>query len=186
MFKQLLLLLTIGIVLGGCSVAPQQGAQAVSSGHVTIAQQSSLLSSGDSTPKAGDVAPDFQFTLPDGTTTKLSDLHGKKVLLNFWATWCGPCQAEMPALERAHQQHGSDVTIIGVNKDEDVDTIRTFIKDVPVSFPLVLDPDSVITYGYGVHNLPMSFFINTDGTINEVKLGGMDDDYIAQQLGALK
>ena len=179
------------VMLVGCSTAPQQTAQAVSSGQVTIARQVKLLSDDGNIPKADDVAPDFQFTLPDGTTTKLSDLRGKKVLLNFWATWCGPCQVEMPALEQAYQQQGSNLVVLGMNREgvgeiPTIDAIKSFTRDVKVTFPILLDLDSTVADRYGVHNLPMSFFINTDGTINNVQLGGMDNEIIAQQLDALK
>lgn len=191
MVKQLLLLLMIAIVLGGCGTAPQQTAQAISSGHAVVAQPARLLDGGGNIPKAGDAAPDFQFSMPDGTPTKLSDLHGKKVILNFWATWCGPCQMEMPALEQAHQQHSSDLVVLGMNREgvgeqPTLDAIQSFTKDVRVTFPILLDLDSTIADRYGVHNLPMSFFINTDGTISNVHLGGMDYDFIRQQVDQLK
>lgn len=191
MVKQLLLLLLIAIVLGGCGTGPQQTAQAISSGHAVVAQPARLLDGGGNIPRAGDVAPDFQFSMPDGTPTKLSDLHGKKVILNFWATWCGPCQMEMPALEQAHQQHSSDLVVLGMNREgvgeqPTLDAIQSFTKDVRVTFPILLDLDSTIADRYGVHNLPMSFFINTDGTISNVHLGGMDYDFIRQQVDQLK
>lgn len=174
------------IMLAACGTSPQPAAQIVAPGQAVIAQQSQLLDDGDAIPQAGEVAPDFRFTLPDGTTTKLNELRGKKVLINFWATWCGPCQEEMPDLQQAHEQAGDDLVIIGVNKAEDAAAVASFVKDVPVTFPLVLDPDSDIAYRYGARNLPMSFFVNTDGTINMVKLGIMDEAFIEQQVQALK
>lgn len=190
MFKHILLLFMIVIVLGGCSTAPQQTAQAVSSGEAVAAQPAKLLSGDGDIPKAGDVAPDFQFTMPDGTNTKLSALHGKKVILNFWATWCGPCQMEMPALEQAHQ-HSNNLVVLGMNREgvgvqPTIDAVQSFTKDVRVTFPIMLDLDSAIADRYGVHNLPMSFFINTDGTISNIHLGGMDYDFISQQVDQLK
>ena len=92
-------------------------------GTSLIAAESRLLDSADQAvvPRQGDAAPDFEYTLGDGTTHKLSDLRGKKVVINFWATWCEPCRVEMPDLQKVSQESGDQVAVLGVNWREGAD-----------------------------------------------------------------
>jgi len=152
-----------------------------------IATNAKLLDTGSPVlPQVGEVAPDFQFTMPDGTTQKLSDLHGKKVVLNFWATWCEPCREEMPDLDKAYQKYADDVVVLAVNKAEKVERIAKFNGEVPVGFTLIADPQGDVSTRYFTVNVPLTFFINTDGTIGSRELKVMTYTTIERNITALR
>jgi peroxiredoxin len=126
-------------------------------------------------PQAGFLAPDFSLTTLDGQTITLSDLRGKVVLLNFWAAWCPPCKAEMPAIERTYQDfkvQGFVVLAVDSTVQDSVEAARIFIAENGLSFPVPLDETGEVTRLYRVQSLPTSFFIGADGVIREVVIGG--------------
>lgn len=126
-------------------------------------------------PAVGHPAPDFTTTLLDGSPLTLSGLQGTPVVLNFWATWCGPCRAEMPALQQAAQRYAGNVTILGVNEAEDVATITPFVQELGISFPIALDAKQTIGADlYAVSGLPTTFFIDGSGEIRRVWMGEMN------------
>jgi peroxiredoxin len=136
-------------------------------------------------PKAGFLAPDFTLTTTDGETVTLSALRGKPVIVNFWATWCPPCRAEMPAFEQVWQRFNrGDVMILGVNQGENATAVVQFARDyVGTSFPLLLDTRTEVGARYGIRALPTTFFIDADGRIQDVKVGGPLD--VATILGGI-
>lgn len=126
-------------------------------------------------PAVGHPAPAFATTLLDGSQVALADLAGTPVVLNFWATWCGPCRNEMPALERAAQRYAGHVTLIGVNEAEDAATIAPFVDEFGISFPIALDTEQKIGADlYEVSGLPTTFFIDGSGIIRKVWMGEMN------------
>jgi peroxiredoxin len=137
-------------------------------------------------PQVGQIAPDFQYTMPDGSTHLLSQLHGKKVLINFWATWCGPCRSEMPDLQKALGETGDSVVVLGVNKAQELKELAPFADELRISFPLIANPAGDIAGRYGAQNLPTSYFINSDGTIGLKKTGVMNYTFIKTHLDQLK
>ena len=153
-----------------------------------IAAESRLLddSNTGAMPNVGDTAPDFEYTVSDGTTHRLSELRGKRVLLNFWATWCEPCRAEMPDLQRAANDYGGSVVILGVNKLEPVAVIPPFADELQIRFPLIVNTKGDISNRYGARNIPTSFFINTDGTVGFRQIGVMNYGFMKQHLDQLK
>jgi thiol-disulfide isomerase/thioredoxin len=115
----------------------------------------------------GNVAPDFELPALDGTKLKLSDLHGKAVLLNFWATYCGPCKIEMPWFVELQKQYGPEgFQIVGVAMDDaSTEDIAKFAKEMGVNYPILLGQESVgQSYG-GVSVLPTTFFLDRDGRL---------------------
>jgi len=129
----------------------------------------------------GFFAPDFTLKTLDGESVTLSDLRGKVVLLNFWATWCPPCKAEMPAFQRAYTDYAAeDFVILAVNatQQDSVEGVVEFIAEFGLSFPVVLDTAGEANRFYQVQSLPTSFFIDRDGVISEVVIG----DSIAEAL----
>jgi thiol-disulfide isomerase/thioredoxin len=113
----------------------------------------------------GQAAPDFDLQTLDGKNTKLSDFRGKAVLLNFWATWCGPCKIEMPWFVELQKQYGPQgLQVVGVAMDDSsTEDIAKFVKDMEVNYPILLGKESVgQSYG-GVGVLPTTYFIGRDG-----------------------
>jgi peroxiredoxin len=182
--------LACSVWLAACSgtAQPPAALPRTTDGAALIAVESRILdtSRATDTPQVGDLAPDFQFSFADGTQMKLSGLRGKKVILNFWATWCGPCREEMPDLQRALQSGGDQLAVIGVNKVEQVDAITSFANELKLTFPLVANPRGDIPDRYRVTGLPVSYFINRDGTIGARQIGVMNFDTIQQKLGQLQ
>ena len=114
----------------------------------------------------GAMAPDFTLPSLDGRSVRLSDLRGKAVVLNFWATWCGPCKIEMPWLNEFHQQYGPQgVQVIGVSMDEDRNKVGPFIKEMGVEYTILHGTEQVGEAYGGVQYLPATFYIDRDGKI---------------------
>jgi thiol-disulfide isomerase/thioredoxin len=184
-----LLILVMALVLAACGAGESATPAAPqAAGPAVIAAESRLLDSSGGTgmPNVGEVAPNFEYTLSDGTRHQLSDLHGKKVLLNFWATWCEPCRAEMPDLQQVLANYGDSVIVLGVNKLETAAVIPPFAEELGVSFPLIVNTDGAIANRYGAKNIPSSFFINTDGTIGARRIGVMTYGFMKSQIDQLK
>jgi peroxiredoxin len=119
------------------------------------------------------IAPDFSLDTLDGKTMRLSDLRGKAVLLNFWATWCGPCKIEMPWFVDLQNQYGSQgLQIVGVAMDDgSKEDIAKFAKDMGVNYPILIGKESVGDQYGGVPALPESFLITRDGKIVDKIIG---------------
>lgn len=131
-------------------------------------------------------AQDFTITDLDGNEVSLSDFRGKKVFLNFWATWCPPCKAEMPEIEKVYQEtKDSDLVILAVEIGEPLDTVKTFIEDNKYNFKVLLDSDKDIATTYGISAIPTSFFIDEDGNIISKRVGGMTYDEMKEYIDAL-
>lgn len=185
-------LLVISVALAACGSiggAAPAGERAVApvGGEPSIAAESRVLDAGErGLPEVGKPAPDFEYTRADGSTVRLSDLRGKKVIINFWATWCLPCREEMPDLQQVYEDHAGEVVIIGVNRLEAVDVIAPFAEEVDVTFDLVANPAGDIADRYGTVNLPTTYFIHSDGTVALRKIGVMDYAFITEQVAQLQ
>jgi cytochrome c biogenesis protein CcmG, thiol:disulfide interchange protein DsbE len=130
-------------------------------------------------------APDFALEGLDGKTLRLADLRGKVVLLNFWATWCPPCKAEMPDLNALQREYGAaqDFVVVGVNVEEDAATVKPFVEKNGLSFPIVLDRDSRITTQlFGVRPLPTTFIIDREGYIRDAWNGQISREAMLARL----
>ncbi|MVX63674.1 redoxin domain-containing protein [Clostridium chromiireducens] len=122
-------------------------------------------------------AIDFKLKDLNGNELSLSDLKGKKVFLNFWATWCPPCKAEMPEIEKLYQEtKDSDLVIVAVEIGEPLDTVKSFIDSNKYNFKVLLDPDQTVATKYNITSIPTSYFIDTDGNIVSKHVGGMNID----------
>lgn len=183
------LLLLLVLLLAACSSTATEPArpQPVAADAITVVTESRLLGEpAGERLQVGDMAPDFAYTLPDGTTRQLSDLRGQPVLINFWATWCAPCTIEMPDLEQAAQRLSDEgLVVLGINHSEPVELIPPFAQEIGVTFPLIADPEGNIVNGFAVINLPTSFFIAADGTVGFVQVGLMDFDFIRERVREL-
>lgn len=130
-------------------------------------------------------APDFTLQTADGATVRLSDLRGTVVLLNFWATWCPPCKAEMPDLNALHQRHGAEhqFMVLGINMQEDPADVTAFAGQRQLAFPLLLDPDGAVSAGrYAIRSLPTSLIIDREGNIRDSWMGQISREAMEARL----
>ncbi|MFW2488075.1 TlpA family protein disulfide reductase [Clostridium chromiireducens] len=131
-------------------------------------------------------AIDFKLKDLSGNELSLSDLKGKKVFLNFWATWCPPCKAEMPEIEKLYQEtKDSDLVIIAVEIGEPLDTVKPFIENNKYNFKVLLDPDQSVATKYSISSIPTSYFIDEEGNIVSKHVGGMNIDQMKAYIKTL-
>ena len=132
--------------------------------------------------ETGNKAPDLQLQTLTGDTVKLSDFHGKRVMINFWATWCPPCRAEMPDMEKLYRN--KDIVILAVNltnKEKGMGGIEKFVKDYKLTFPVLLDKNSDIANLYEIKPIPTSYMIDSNGIIRYKVMGAMNYDLMVQE-----
>ncbi|MFN8446312.1 MAG: TlpA disulfide reductase family protein [Caldilineaceae bacterium] len=137
-------------------------------------------------PVVGYPAPDFRLKSLQDENFALSDLRGKPVVLNFWATWCGPCRNEMPALQKASEKYAGDVAIIGVDQSEPPETVRQFIHELGVNFDILLDANNDAATAFDVTLMPTTYFIDAQGIIRGVHLGEMNSITLAENIAAIR
>ena len=134
--------------------------------------------------KKGDIAPDIMMTNLAGEEVKLSDYLGKKVVLNFWATWCPPCRAEMPHMQTYYDEHKEkqNVEIIGFNmtfSGDSIEKVEQFVSSYKLTFPIYTTFDDSILNQYGVLTMPSTYFIDEEGRIHGKVIGPLDEDSLA-------
>jgi peroxiredoxin len=123
-------------------------------------------------PEVGKTAPDFELDTLDGQTVALSQLKGQPVLLNFWATWCGPCTHEMPFLQQVYQDWPEEeLVLLAVNIGESSSQVAQFMQSQGFSFPVLLDRSGNTAQKYNIIGIPTTFFIDSKGVIREIKIG---------------
>ena len=172
----LTLLLTVTLLLAGC----QSGNNAGNTGAAND-NSSNENTAGDTADVSGPIAKgdayrDFTATLTDGSEFTLSDHEGKVILLNFWATWCGPCVGEMPAFEKLQETYGEDLVLVAVNSGEDEETVTSFLEENGYTFPVVLDPEYAVAMLYPIDAIPYTVIIGTDGKVAVTQVGAGDAD----------
>jgi len=124
----------------------------------------------------GDPCRDFTASLADGGSFTLSEQEGKAVLLNFWATWCGPCVGEMPAFPRLIEKYGDKLCLVAVNCSEEATAVKKFLSDNGYTFPVVLDPEGEVAALYPSDGIPYTLIIAPDGTVSHIAVGAGDAD----------
>lgn len=131
----------------------------------------------------GDLAPDFELETLDGDTVRLSDFRGKRVMLNFWATWCPPCRAEMPDMQRFHED--KDVVILAVNltdtPNESIEKVEDFIDEFGITFRALLDTETAVANLYQIQPIPTNYLIDSEGFIHNKAFGALNYDIMVQE-----
>ena len=163
---------------GGVEAEPGMG---------VVALADSLNPTGEApAAEVGRAAPAFRLRSLDGSATELTDYRGNYVLLNFWASWCGPCRGETPALQAFFEDRSPALVVVGVNQQETAEEARAFTDQFDVTYPIVLDADGQVSGAYRVSTgLPVSFLIDPEGVIRRVHLGALTDsdlDELAAEL----
>ncbi|TME27530.1 MAG: TlpA family protein disulfide reductase [Chloroflexi bacterium] len=125
--------------------------------------------------RIGAIAPDFEWNAPNGKTLSLSDLRGKTVVINFWATWCKPCREEMPALQRTAASE-ADVVVLEVDLAEDGAKVRSFVDSLGLDrLEPLLDTDTKTALRYGAISLPTTFFVDRSGVVRHLRIGQLTE-----------
>lgn len=134
-------------------------------------------------------APDFTVQSMDGKTVKLSDYFGKPIVINFWATWCGPCETELPAFDAAYREYGDEVVFLMVNLTDGyrdtVDSVKEFVSDSGYSFPVYFDTTYSGAEAYSVYSIPLTVMIDKTGAIYQRHLGTMSEAMLNDYIEAL-
>ena len=172
--------LVVVIAIGAFALFGQQiGAETPKSANETLPPR----------PAKGHPAPEFTLVNLEGEEVRLEDFRGQPVILNFWASWCGPCRLEMPHLQAAYEEYGSDgVVILGVNltkRESRMDDVTAFVDEFDLTFPIVLDDDGDVATIYEVHGQPTSVFIDKNGVVNTVFYGPVNEEFISARIQEL-
>jgi len=156
----------------------------------TVAVLSTTPPSGDATvdgnppaPRIGRLAPDFTITEADKSTSKLSDYRGKIVVLNFWASWCGPCKLEIPDLEAFYKEYKDQgVVVLAVGWRDTPSALSKFASDRGLTFKILADVGDGVGNKYGLTGVPTTFFIDKTGVIREMQIGAMNKAIMVAKL----
>lgn len=171
----------VGFAIWFLEVRGDGGGIEAEAGLGIVALADSLNPTGEApAAEVGRAAPAFRLRTPDGPATELTEYRGRYVLLNFWASWCGPCRGETPALQAFFERQSPGLVVVGVNQQEGAETAREFADGFGVTYPIVLDADGQVSGAYRVSTgLPVSFLIDPEGVIRGVHLGALTDEDLA-------
>ena len=180
----LLVLIFVALLLGAKRLYDTLGSRIQMD---TLATQSTQAAEG--TEPAKQAAPDFTVYDADGNAHKLSDFQGKPVILNFWASWCGPCKMEMPDFDEKYQAYGDQVHFLMVNltdgSQETVETASGFIAEQGYTFPVYFDSDQSGAIAYGVNAVPVTYFLDAEGGFVAWQQGMLSADTLQKGIDML-
>ncbi|MFP4345038.1 MAG: TlpA family protein disulfide reductase [Anaerolineales bacterium] len=174
------LLILVGLSVVGCNrpatLAETEGAVPTA---VTVEEEGHLSDPSSERPPA----PDFTLETLAGETVQLQDYAGEIMLLNFWASWCPPCKAEMPDMQRYYEAYRDEgFVILGINAGEEQGTVENFVADYDITFPVAIDSTQQVMGEYGVTGLPSSFFVDREGRILGYWPGVLTFDMLEERL----
>ncbi len=136
-------------------------------------------------PVVGYHAPDFTVPTLRGEPFTLSEQRGKPVVMNFWATWCPPCRAEIPFFQEAARKYNGQVAVIGVDDGEPADLVSSFVGEMGMTYPIPLDEDSAVSRQYRVNSLPTTYFIDGEGVIRHIHIGIISNAVLEERIAQL-
>ena len=170
--------LEINPIIGGSTAAPD-GTSA----------PTDIPTDGEAEGEAANTAPDFTVQDGEGNSVKLSDFFGKPIVLNFWASWCPPCKAELPDFEDAYKKYDGEVVFLMVNMTdnqiETVDIARDFVKTYGYTFPVYYDVHDQAATVYGIRSIPQTYFINAEGEAVASATGMISAEQLEQGIGMI-
>lgn len=140
-------------------------------------------------PVVGFPAPDFALPVVQASSGedvwRLSEQQGRPLILNFWATWCGPCRAEMPMLQQIATDYAEDVLIVGIDQGESQAVVDAFLDEFGIEFPILLDITMEIGNRYNILGLPTTFFIDSQGVIQQIYAGELNGAILVEGIGKI-
>lgn len=140
-------------------------------------------------PTPAVLADDFTVYDEDMNKVKLSDFFGTPIVVNFWATWCGPCKSELPAFDSARVKYDGEVIFLMVNLtdgyQDTVDRVKTFVSDGGYGFPVYFDTEYDAATTFGVYSIPETLFINADGSLMDIRIGAMSESVLESYIARL-
>ena len=174
------------VIVGAYTLYNRLSGEVELGGVATVATEDAVAEdpTAETEEARGSEAPDFTVYDLEGNAHKLSDFRGKPVLLNFWASWCGPCQMEMPDFQEKYLELGEEVQFLLVNMTdggrETVDTAANFIENAGYTFPVFYDTDGMAATVYGVYSIPTTYFIDAEGYAIARAPGAIDAQILQQ------
>lgn len=138
-----------------------------------------------SAPAVGFLAPDFTVPTLSGESFTLSDQRGRPVVINFWATWCPPCRAEIPFFQAAARKYNGQVSVVGVDDGEPAALVASFVNEMGMAYPIPLDEDSAVSRAYRVNSLPTTFFVDAEGVVQDIHIGIISQAVLEERINRL-
>lgn len=160
-------LLVLALIFGGLFIWYTRAPATSEATRIRAAEQMEAM------PQKGFAAPDFELESASGEMVSLSQFRGQPVVVNFWATWCAPCRAELPDFQRVSDRYSEQgLTFLLLNQAEDAQTAQSFLDDLGIDMTTLLDTKGEVSGRYRVRGLPTTVFVRPDGTIHDIVVGG--------------
>ena len=185
-----IILLVFVLLIGSAYILYDRLGRQVTPDQLAVQQtQSETESVQDSTQPRGTKAPDFTVYDKDGNQVQLSDYMGKPIVLNFWASWCGPCRSEMPDFQEKYLELGGEIHFLMINMTdgtrETVNSASEFLAQQGYTFPVFYDTKTDAAYTYGAYSLPTTYFIDAEGYVRAQAMGAIDAQTLQRGIGMI-